>query len=230
MSAEPGNPKRPWYTGVDGPTGSGKSTLADKLARAWSSKGSEALVIDSGYTFRAAALALSRDPVLSPYDFRDGLEHLPAHYNNADALAPLDIRWRGESVTSDLRNSELDEHIPTVASSNRWRAVILGMHRKLIHTYGDAHIVVVGRDTNTTLVPRPRTAVYLLADEDVRQERRRMQFEGATGLSIAVGPPTQRDEDVKRELLARSGTIYIDSTTMTRDEVAARVHAQAGAS
>ncbi|WP_331738446.1 (d)CMP kinase [Embleya sp. NBC_00896] len=210
---------------VDGPTAAGKTTLGYGVAQSWASRGGgETFLLDTGMTYRAAGLALSRTPGLTPDEFRDGLLHLPALFTGPDTepIDPLMMIWRDGDVTHDLRSVGLEHCLRHVAGNDAWRAEILSMHAHMADALSWANLVVVGRDTAITLMPTPNVAVYLTAELDTRRTRRSTQYAGIPNVSTSVGPETELDLKVRGALGARSWAIDIDSTHMTAAQVLTR--------
>ncbi|MET7300946.1 (d)CMP kinase [Embleya sp. NPDC005575] len=78
------------WVSIDGPTIAGKTTLADRLAL-----GLDAVVLDTGLLYRAAAHVLSRMPS-SPAEFGTDVEHRPASLG----LPENGVRCGGAAGTS----------------------------------------------------------------------------------------------------------------------------------
>ncbi|MFI1584715.1 (d)CMP kinase [Embleya sp. NPDC020630] len=221
-------PPRPWHVSIDGPTAAGKTTLATGLARA--SSGNVAapgtLVLDTGLTYRAAALVLSRQPDLTSAAFDRALLHLPALWHGGDREHPgerLVLMWNDQDITDRLHTEHVTAHLPLIAGNAVWRDAILNRHTQLVSHSAPYNLITVGRDTTPTLAPASALAVHLTADLEIRRQRRHTQFAHSPDHSTAVGPETALDVRVRAALRTRPRTLHIDSTHLTETDVRTRV-------
>ena len=158
----------PTTIAIDGPAASGKSTLGKKLADELGY-----LFFDTGIMYRAVtwiaiqrgvpiqdepaitALAESSEIDIRPPSLTDG--------RNCDILAD------GEDVTWQIRNAEVDLNVSLVSSYAGVRRALTGQQRR-IGLRG--HIVMVGRDIGTVVLPNADLKIYLEASAEERARRR----------------------------------------------------------
>jgi CMP/dCMP kinase len=205
---------------IDGPTASGKTTLAMTLSRLLC-----LAFLDTGLTFRALSLALSRSPLTPSSDWRSIIQHRPILHGSDSAAAVADrhgqILYRGTDVTDQIFAPDLDRGLSAIAADPEWRAEIRRFQQDTV----DAHrrIVVVGRDTGVALLPGATLHVLLNANHSVRRERRRAQYRDVRGRSTAVGPATDRDRESAATIRLKSNTLELDTTYLPAQAVARAV-------
>ena len=110
------------------------------------------------------------------------------------------------------------------------RALLLDRQRAAI---GAGGIVVEGRDIGTVVVPDAPLKVFLIADADVRAQRRGVELRSDDGTALA----TVRRELARRDafdssravspLTAAADAVVVDTTELSIDEVVDRVLALA---
>lgn len=149
---------------LDGPAGSGKSTVARRTAVALGWR-----FVDTGATYRAAALAVLRAGV----DLTD-----PAAVAAAVAGASIElstdpdrpaVRLDGEDVSREVRSAEVTAAVSAVSAVPAVRLLLIDTQRRAM---GVAGAVVEGRDIATVVAPRAAVKVYLDARPEVRAARR----------------------------------------------------------
>ncbi|HJZ48728.1 MAG TPA: (d)CMP kinase [Roseiflexaceae bacterium] len=153
---------------IDGPAGAGKSTLGELLAGRLGY-----LYFDTGVMYRAltwaalkhsvdpgnelatAALARDLDIDIEPPAVADGRQYT--------------VRVDGQDVTWDLRRPEVDRQVSRAARIPAVRE-ILRSRQRAIGMRG--HVVMVGRDIGTIVLPEARLKIYLQASQRARAMRR----------------------------------------------------------
>ena len=178
--------------------------------------------VDTGAMYRAVALAARRTGV--PWGDPDRL---------GGVARELDLTFRsvagetrvflaGEDVSVALRTPEMSMGASAVSAHGPVRDALVAKQREMAREGG---VVLEGRDTGTVVFPDAEAKFFLDAAAAVRARRRQLQ---------AVPPDAQPFEEVLRDVLRRDvqdstrehsplrvadGAVYIDSTTMTVDEV-----------
>jgi len=207
---------------IDGPAGAGKSTIASRLARKL-----EYVNLESGAMYRALALkAIERD---ASFDDEEALVKI------ADSLQ---IRLEptiggnrtlidGRDVSSRIRERDVTEAASRVSVHPKVREWMVAHQRVMGAGRG---VVMEGRDIGTKVFPDADLKVFLDADPVVREQRRMQQqkIKGEVAASVAAELRERDHRDRTRAtspLVAADDAVIIDSTSMSEDEVLARVEA-----
>lgn len=190
---------------VDGPTASGKTTLAYELARRCN-----AVVLDTGLTFRGVAFATLHDDALDPADspLPGRLSHelaMPAATPNGPTIV-----FQQDEITELIWSPNVEAHLRTIAVDPAWRACIAAYHSRILAQY--RRVIVVGRDVATTLLKQATCHVFLTAAQVVRRERRRAQYRLKPDRSASVGPVSALDEQTLEAVASSPRGIVIDTT------------------
>jgi cytidylate kinase len=198
---------------IDGPAGSGKSTVASSLAERLGFR-----YLDTGAMYRALTWVARRDGV----DLVDGsalaelaLAH-PVSFGEG-ALVEVD----GEDVTTAIRQAEIDRLVPAVARHPEVREVMRDRQRALA-VGGDS--VIEGRDIGSVVVPEAEVKVFLVADPDVRAQRRTAERPGAAEGTLAADLHARDERDAVNTQPAEDA-VLLDATALTIDDVVDRIAA-----
>lgn len=149
---------------IDGPTASGKGTIAEQVADVlgWA-------VLDSGALYRLTALAALNHGVAP--DDQAGLTVLARE---------LDVRFQagavyldGQDVSATIRQEHVGELASRVAGFAGVRQGLLERQRAFRTGTG---LVADGRDMGTVVFPDANLKVFLVADVEVRAQRRAKQL------------------------------------------------------
>ena len=178
---------------IDGYSSCGKSTLARALA-----KRLHYLHIDSGAMYRAVTLYFIRHHI-----------NLQNDSEVADALKKISIRlgferesqvtWLNEeNVEAAIRTPEVNELVSNVSTLSAVRKEMVAQQRRMGKGEG---LVMDGRDIGTVVFPDAELKIFLVADAEVRVERRLLELQ-------SKGIHVDRNE-VRANLLLRD---HIDST------------------
>ena len=205
---------------IDGPAGAGKSTIASRLARKLGY-----VNLESGAMYRALALkAIDKDAsfddeaalLAMAEDLRIQLE--PTLGGNRTLL-------NGRDVSSRIRERDVTEDASRVSVHPRVRAWMVAHQREMGAAGG---IVMEGRDIGTKVFPDADLKIFLDADPVVREQRRMVQqkIKGELAASVAAELRERDHRDRTRAtspLVAAEDAVVIDSSSMSEDEVLARV-------
>jgi cytidylate kinase len=189
---------------IDGPAGAGKSTVARATARALGFQ-----YLDTGAMYRAAALA--DDPVAADIRLADGRVFLD-----------------GADVTDDIRTAAASERASVVAADPAVRESMVARQRVIL---GLGDWVAEGRDIGTVVAPHAEVKVFLTASAQERARRRAAEL-GADVQSVLADQTIRDERDRTRAvgpLVAAQGSVELDTTGLTIDEVVARIATLAGA-
>jgi cytidylate kinase len=204
---------------IDGGAAAGKSTAADALSGRF-----HLLHVDTGSFYRAVTAEL----------LRRGVSHADLPAVRA-ALAGLRLGTRvtgrsagieldGQAAGGDIRSRAVNENVSLFAAIPEVRQALLDYQRGqagVARAHGFHGLVMEGRDIGSVIFPGADFRFFLFADPAERARRR-----GAQGQQDAIH---ERDRiDASRQtapLACPSGATAIDSTQLTREEVAARLAA-----
>jgi len=202
---------------IDGPAGAGKSTVARALAAKL-----DFTYLDSGAMYRCVALA--------------ALQH-GADLDDAEAMAELAgsiaislegerVGLDGEDVSTEIREPAASEASSRVSVHPGVREAMVARQRELIAT---GRYVAEGRDIGTVVSPDSPLKVFLTASAEERARRRAAQLgEDPETVLAAQRERDRRDETREHSALrAAADAVEIDTTSISQDEVVARIAALA---
>lgn len=203
---------------IDGPAGAGKSTVARKLAARLG-----LIYVDSGATYRAAALKALQDGV--PVDDKNAVirsvagAEIEIHFGGEQPSVWLD----GRDVTGDIRSPEVTLAAAKVSRLPEVRRKLIGLQRALAERQG---VVMEGRDIGTVVFPDAPLKIFLTARPEERA-RRRLKDDKLKGrdttleqTAYEIGRRDQLDAERKvSPLVAAPDACQLDSTLLGADEV-----------
>ncbi|MGM9738531.1 MAG: (d)CMP kinase [Candidatus Cryptobacteroides sp.] len=206
---------------IDGYSSTGKSSFAKLIAKEFSF-----LYLDSGAMYRAVTLFAMRNGMISAEGVVDE-ERLN------EALKSLDIHfgkggdgWHTfigeECVDQDIRTIEVSSNVSPVAVIPEVRRYV---DRKLVE-YGRAgRVVMDGRDIGTTVFPNADIKIFMVADDNVRAERRlkemRASGQEADFAAVLANLKSRDYIDSHREtspLRQAEDAVVLDNTDMTLED------------
>ena len=178
---------------IDGFSSCGKSTLARALA-----KRLQYIHVDSGAMYRAVTLYFMRHQVNMDdhQDVHDALEKISIYLTFEN---DQQVTWLNhENVEKIIREPEVNQLVSPVSTLSAVRKAMVSQQQRMGINKG---IVMDGRDIGTVVYPNAELKLFLIADLDVRVERRWLEL-NEKGINITR-------EEVKKNLLERD---HIDST------------------
>jgi CMP/dCMP kinase len=198
---------------IDGPAGAGKSSVARAVAASLGFT-----YLDSGAMYRCVALAgIERGTDL---DDAEAMGRV-ARESKADfdhGRISLDDR----DVTAAIREPGVTAAASHASVHPQVREALVARQRELIAA---GRYVAEGRDIGTVVSPDAPLKIFLTASDEERARRRAAQTGEDPGAVLAA--QRERDErDSTREhgaLRAAEDAIEVDTTSLTLDEVVARV-------
>lgn len=206
----------PEVIAIDGPSASGKSTIGHMLAQALGY-----LFLDTGSMYRAVTLAALQANI----DVMDetAVTQL-ARQIDIDIQPPGNMQdgrlytvlLNGKDVTWELRSPAVDTHVSLISSYPGVREEMV-LHQR---QYGQrGHVVMVGRDIGTVVMPDAPLKLYITASPAERARRRwldRQKQGHNTDYETILADVLRRDEiDSNRKhspLRPAEDAILIDTT------------------
>jgi cytidylate kinase len=198
---------------IDGPAGAGKSTVARALAERIGFR-----YLDTGAMYRALTwLAMQRSLDLGDADALSALaQQERVVFDDADRV------WiAGTDVTPLIRETRIDRMVPVVARHPGVREVMRERQREL---GGEGNVVIEGRDIGTVVAPQAELKVYLVADRDIRAQRRAAERPGIGADALATDIK-KRDEKDKERMEPADDAIEIDTTNLEVSDVVDKIEA-----
>jgi cytidylate kinase len=206
---------------IDGPAGSGKSTVGLGLARELGF-----LYFDTGVMYRAATLAALRRGI--PLEDENAVSAMAEELKIE--VAPPDqhdgrqytVRVNGEDVTWNIRQPDVEAGVSIVSAYPRVRQAMVRQQRRVAQ---QGHVVMVGRDIGTVVMPDADLKIYLVASVEARSQRRHRELllRGLPGNYDAVlASMKERDRiDTTRAespLRPAADAMIVDCTGMDADD------------
>jgi len=195
---------------IDGPSGSGKSTLGLELARRLG-----LAYVDTGAMYRAFAWKVLQAGAAGAEEILDLLARTEMTVDaDPDAFRVL---VDGRDVTGHLRDPEVSSGASTVAVIPEVRAWLVALQRDLAQD----SVVMEGRDIGTVVLPDADCKFFIVADENVRIERRTAQWGDSSNRAASkdVKERDRRDSSRKTSpLRAADDAILIDTSEQTIEE------------
>ena len=201
---------------IDGPAASGKSTVARLLAEKLNY-----LFLDTGCMYRAATYAalssdidLQNETAVTELATQLNLDIQPAD-DEADERH-YTVLLNGQDITWEIRSPAVDKNVSLVSS-------YIGVRQEMVERQRDfgqrGHVVMVGRDIGTVVMPNAPLKLYITATAEERARRRwhdRQQQGHTDSFEAILADVERRDEiDSNREhspLRPADDAIIIDTT------------------
>lgn len=160
--------QQPSIITIDGPAGSGKSTLGERLAQHLGY-----LYFDTGIMYRAVTLAalqqganLHDEQLLTQMAQEMHIVVIPPTQNDGRQYTVLiddhDVTWA-------IRTPQVDQNVSLISSYPGVRHALIPQQRVIAR---QGHVVMVGRDIGTVVMPDAPLKIYLNASLEVRAQRR----------------------------------------------------------
>jgi CMP/dCMP kinase len=196
---------------IDGPAGAGKSTVARALAERLGFR-----YLDTGAMYRAVTwLAMQRGIDLGAGASLASLAAAePVVFDDAGRVSIA-----GVDVTASIRDQRVDRMVPVVAAHPEVREVMRARQRQLGR---EGDVVIEGRDIGTVVAPNAEVKVYLVADRDVRAQRRMADRPGIGADALATDLRKRDKKDAERMEPAPDAQ-EIDTTDLKVEDVVERI-------
>ena len=207
---------------IDGPAGAGKSTIARRVSETLGF-----IYVETGAMYRAMGLYFLARGIDT-----DDESAINASLPGADiSLQILDgsqhVFLNGEDVSVRVRTEEAGMMASKTSRYSKNREKMVAMQQEIART---SNVVMDGRDIGTVVLPNAPLKIYLTASVSVRAQRRYQELlrKGQHPVLQEIEKDIEaRDyQDMHREaspLRQAADAILIDSSSLTIDEVAARI-------
>ena len=199
---------------IDGPAATGKSTSAKLIAYELGFT-----YLDTGAMYRCVTLSfLNNDINLeNKLSLIALLEKTEIEFKNRrnENLVFLN----GENVSADIRKTEVTSYVSKVSSISEVRNFLVKSQREIAKNYD---CVIEGRDIGTVVFPNAEVKFFLVADSQIRAERRHLELlelKEKKSIKTLMEEIQKRDSlDSNREnspLQKAKDAIEVDTTKMT---------------
>ncbi len=210
---------------IDGASASGKSTIGKLLAEELSY-----LYFDTGVMYRAvAAVALARGIPIDDEAAVTALSEqvrLEIQTPTVDDGRDVTVLADGQDITWDIRRREVEKAVSPVSAYAGVRAAMCVQQRRIAEA---GHIVMVGRDIGTVVLPGADLKIYLDATLSERARRRHLERAATASRWTSIrcrrtcGAAMSTIDAAARALAAAADAIVVDSTGLSVEEVLERV-------
>jgi CMP/dCMP kinase len=199
---------------IDGPAGAGKSTVARALAARLDLE-----YLDTGAMYRAVTLAAMRHGI----DTADLDRVAELARELSLEVGEHGVLVDGIDATSEIRGHDVTAAVSAVAANSAVRAELVRRQRVWANQRGGG--VLEGRDIGSVVFPDAELKLYLTASPRVRAERRVAEAGGNVD-DMAASIERRDHFDSSRSdspLVKADGSIVVDTTGLSIDEVLARI-------
>jgi CMP/dCMP kinase len=199
---------------IDGPAGAGKSTVARALAARLDLE-----YLDTGAMYRAVTLAAMRRGI----DTADVEQVTKLAEEISLEVGEHGVLVDGHDATTEIRSREVTTAVSAVAANSGVRAELVRRQRRWANERGGG--VLEGRDIGSVVFPDAELKLYLTASPRVRAERRVAEAGGDVDeIEAAIERRDQHDSSRNDSpLVEADGSIVVDTTGLSIDEVLARI-------
>ena len=208
---------------IDGPSGTGKSTTAKSLAKKLSF-----IYIDTGAMYRAIGLYCYKNNINLEDEklVKKNLKDIDIDLVYKDGVQ--EILLNGENVSKEIRENHISKCASIVSAYKDVRTKLVAMQRDLAKKNS---IIMDGRDIGTVVLPDADLKIYLVANDEVRAERRYKEL-------IEKGQDVTL-ESIKKELIERDyrdthrensplkkaeDAIEVDTSYLSKEEVVDKIY------
>ena len=201
---------------IDGPSASGKGLLARKLA-----KELDFILLDSGLLYRAYSYCFDKEKN------HDSAMNFFSQLTIEGVTGEMEVFEGNNNITQLLRHENVALSASKLSSLKETRENLIAFQRGLANDYG---LIADGRDMGTVVFPDAATKIFLIADVEVRAERRFLELQN-TGQGVNMRDLIEdirlRDEaDRAREispLVPATDSVEVNSSNLTPQEVLNKV-------
>ena len=197
---------------IDGPSASGKGSLAKALAKELGF-----ILLDSGLLYRAYSYCFEQTRTHSAA--KDLFSDLRVESLNHE----MHVFENNQDITSILRHENIAKSASQLSSLQETRDNLMSFQRDLASDHG---LVADGRDMGTVVFPDAGTKIFLVADAEVRAQRRFYELQNAgqgVNMRDLIEDIRLRDEADKARKISplkpADDSIEVNSSNLTPQEV-----------
>ena len=201
---------------IDGPSASGKGSLAKQLA-----KELNFILLDSGLLYRAYSYCFDK-----AHNHVETME-LFSQLKIDGVTEAMEVYEKDNNITQLLRHENIAKSASNLSSLKETRENLISFQRSLVNDYG---LIADGRDMGTVVFPEAATKIFLIADVEVRAQRRFLELQNAgqdVNMRDLIEDIRLRDEaDRAREispLVPAADSVEVNSSKLTPQEVLNKV-------
>ena len=201
---------------IDGPSASGKGLLARKLA-----KELDFILLDSGLLYRAYSYCFDKEKN------HDSAMNFFSQLSIEGVTGAMEVFEGNRNITPALRHENIALSASRLSSLKETRENLIAFQRGLANDFG---LIADGRDMGTVVFPDAATKIFLIADIEVRAERRFLELQNAgqgVNMRDLIEDIRLRDEaDRAREispLVPATDSVEVNSSNLTPQEVLNKV-------
>jgi cytidylate kinase len=201
---------------IDGPSASGKGLLARELA-----KELDFILLDSGLLYRAYSYCFDKEKN------HDSAMNFFSQLSIQGVTGAMEVFEGNRNITPELRHENIALSASKLSSLKETRENLIAFQRGLANDFG---LIADGRDMGTVVFPDAATKIFLIADIEVRAERRFLELQNAgqgVNMRDLIEDIRLRDEaDRAREispLVPAADSVEVNSSNLTPQEVLNKV-------
>ena len=201
---------------IDGPSASGKGLLARELA-----KELDFILLDSGLLYRAYSYCFDKEKN------HDSAMNFFSQLSIEGVTGAMEVFDGNRNITPALRHENIALSASKLSSLKETRENLIAFQRGLVNDFG---LIADGRDMGTVVFPDAATKIFLIADIEVRAERRFLELQNAgqgVNMRDLIEDIRLRDEaDRAREispLVPAADSVEVNSSNLAPHEVLNKV-------
>ncbi len=204
---------------IDGPSGAGKSTIARELA-----KELHIAYVDTGAMYRALAYKLEQMKI---EDYEDVQNILKIMSSTEIEYKDGNIFLDGVDISEAIRREDIGSLASKISSIAEVRELLVKQQQEMSRKIS---MIMDGRDIGTVVLPNANHKFYIIADLEVRAERRVMQLKESgkfAELETVLENMQKRDyDDIHRAaspLKQADDAIVIDTTELSLEDTIQKI-------
>ena len=155
---------------IDGLSSCGKSTMAKELAKAIGY-----IYVDTGAMYRAVTLFALRHGIFNAdgsvqlEKLKEMMPQIGISFKLNNVTGRPETYLNSENVEQEIRSMEVSSHVSPIAAIDFVRTALVAQQQQMGKEKG---IVMDGRDIGTVVFPDAELKIYVIADAEVRAQRR----------------------------------------------------------